>query len=69
MGETTLKQQWILGVGNEEPIHASSAQDKLRQLRTSHADKKIQLIMALQVIDPQINMDRNVQSLIKCDQY
>ena len=47
----TLKQQWKLGIGQEEPIHAASAHDKLTQLQTTHANKKIQLILAQCVID------------------
>ena len=46
-----LKQQWILGIHNEEPIHAQSAHEELTRLRTSHANKKIKLIMAPRVID------------------
>ena len=46
-----LKQQWILGIENEEPIHAQSAHEELTRLRTSHANKKIKLIMAPRVID------------------
>ena len=46
-----LKQQWILSIGSEEPIHASSATDELLRLRTSHANKKITITMAPRVID------------------
>ena len=46
-----LKQQWILNLGMEEPIHASSAQDELLRLRRTHANKKIQITMAPRVID------------------
>ncbi len=46
-----LKQQWILNIGMEEPIHASSAQDELLRLRRTHANKKIQITMAPQVVD------------------
>ena len=46
-----MKQQWILGIGTEEPIHASSAHDEFLRLRRTHANKKIQLIMAPRVID------------------
>ena len=47
----SLKQQWILGIENEEPIHAQSAHEELTKLHTSHANKKIKLIMAPRVID------------------
>ena len=46
-----MKQQWILNLGMEEPIHASSAHDELLRLRRTHANKKIQITMAPQVID------------------
>ena len=46
-----LKQQWILGIGTEEPIHVSLAHDEFLHLRSTHANKKIQLIMAPRVID------------------
>ena len=46
-----LKQQWILGIENEEPIHAQSAHEELTRLRTTHANKKITLIMAPRIID------------------
>ena len=46
-----LKQQWILHIGNEEPIHAASAHDELTRLRTTHANRQIQITMAPRVID------------------
>ncbi len=46
-----LKQQWILNIGMEEPIHASSAHDEFLRLRRTHANKKIQITMAPRVID------------------
>ena len=49
--EAALKQQWVLGIKNEEPIHAHSAHEELTRLRTSHANKKIKLILAPRVID------------------
>ena len=49
--EQALKQQWILSIGTEEPIHAASALDEITRLRTSHANKKIQITLAPRVID------------------
>ena len=46
-----LKQQWILAIENEEPIHAQSAHEELTRLRTSHANKKIKIVMAPRIID------------------
>ncbi len=46
-----LKQQWILHIENEEPIHAASALDELTRLHTTHANRRIQITMAPQVID------------------
>ena len=46
-----LKQHWILGIENEEPIHAQSAHEELTRLRTSHANKKISLTMAPRILD------------------
>ena len=46
-----LKQQWILHIGNEEPIHAASALDDLTRLRTTHAKRQIQITMAPRVTD------------------
>ena len=46
-----LKQQWVLNIGMEEPIHAASAHDELLRLRRTHANKKIQLMLAPRVID------------------
>ena len=40
-----------MGIGNEEPIHVTSSHNELTRLRTSHANKKIQLILAPRVID------------------
>ena len=51
-----LIQQWILSLGTEEPIHASSEHDELIRLRNNHANKKIQITMAPRVFD-------------KCNQY
>ena len=62
---TALKQQWILGIENEEPIHAQSAHEELTRLRTSHATKKIKLIMAPRVID---NNNRYEEQRTKFDQ-
>ena len=49
--QQALKQQWVLGIGMEEPIHASSAHDELTRLRKTHANKKITIILAPRVID------------------
>ena len=46
-----LKQQWILGIENEEPIHAQSAHEELTRLQTTHANQKITLILAPRIID------------------
>ena len=46
-----MKQQWILGIGHKEPIHAASVQEEFICLRTTHAIKKIQLILSPRVID------------------
>ncbi len=41
-----LKQQWILNIGTKEQKNAASALDEFTRLRTTHANKKIQITMA-----------------------
>ena len=42
-----LKQQWLLSIGTEEPIHHSiSAHDELTRLRTTHVNKMISITLA-----------------------
>ena len=46
-----LTQQWNLSLGTDELIHASSAHNELLRLRSTYANKKIQITKALRVID------------------
>ena len=46
-----LQQQWILGIGTEEPIHATSALEEFNRLRSSHANDTISLTMAPRVTE------------------
>ena len=63
-----LRQQWILGIGTEEPIHATSALEECNRLRLSHGNDTISLTMALVLLKITTNMNLNTPSLIKCDQ-
>ena len=61
-----LKQQWILSIENEEPIHAQSAHKELTRLRTSHANRKIKITMAPRIIDDNNKYEEQRSKTIRC---